>query len=156
MDSQAPGVGRRDREASGSGVGREGHRLEQRDQRAQGDVAEEAAARSATTGLPVLSPAALAARQETFKGFGDGLALAFELALTPLIFGLIGYGLDRWLGLLPVLTVVLVLLCIVGLSMRMWFEYDAQMKVHEAAGPWARRPVTTAAVLEDAPAEERR
>jgi F0F1-type ATP synthase assembly protein I len=119
-------------------------------------VAEETAARSATTGLPLLSPAALAARQETFKGFGDGLALAFELALTPLIFGLIGYGLDRWLGLLPVLTVVLVLLCIVGLSMRMWFEYDAQMKVHEAAGPWARRPVTTTALLEGAPAEERR
>ncbi len=89
-------------------------------------------------GFRGLSPAALAARQETFQGFGDTLALAFELAVTPFIFGLIGYGLDRWLGLTPVFTIVLVLFCIAGLSVRMWFEYDARMKAHEAAGPWAR------------------
>ncbi len=79
-------------------------------------------------------------RQELYNGFGKGLALAFELALTPAIFGLIGYGLDRWLGTLPVFTIVGVLACVVGLGVRQFYGYDAQMKVHEAAGPWARKP----------------
>lgn len=87
----------------------------------------------------VLSPAVQAQRQELYKGFGDTLALAFELAVTPVIFGLMGYGLDRWLGTLPILTVVFVVLCIVGLSVRLWYDYDARMRVHEANGPWARR-----------------
>jgi hypothetical protein len=93
---------------------------------------------SAAIGPRGLSPAALAARQETYRGFGDTLAVSIELAVMPVIFGLIGYGLDRWLGIVPVLTIVLVVFCIAGLSARMWFEYDARMKVHEAAGPWAR------------------
>lgn len=81
-------------------------------------------------------------RQELYNGFGNGLALAFELAVTPAIFGLIGYGLDRWLGTLPVFTITLVLACVVGLGVRQFYGYDAQMKVHEAAGPWARKPDT--------------
>jgi hypothetical protein len=44
-------------------------------------------------------------RREVESGFGDGLAKAFELVLTPAIFGLLGFGLDRWLGLTPLLTV---------------------------------------------------
>ena len=87
----------------------------------------------------VLSPAALTERRELYRGFGDTLALAFELAVTPVIFGLMGYGLDRWLDTMPILTIVFVLLCIVGLSARLWYGYDAQMRVHEANGPWARR-----------------
>ena len=93
-------------------------------------------------GPRALSPADLRARQETYRGFGDTLAVSVELAVSPVIFGLVGYGLDRWLGIVPVLTIVLVLLCIAGLSVRMWFEYDARMKVHEAAGPWARAKVS--------------
>jgi len=49
------------------------------------------------------------------NGFGDGLAKAFELVLTPALFGLAGFGLDRWLGLTPLLTIVLTVwaLCVV-------------------------------------------
>ena len=85
-----------------------------------------------------LSPTDVVARQETYQAFGDTLAVAVELAVTPVVFGLIGYGLDRWLGVVPLLTVVLVVFAIAGLSVRMWFDYDARMKVHEAEGPWAR------------------
>jgi F0F1-type ATP synthase assembly protein I len=97
---------------------------------------------SGPRGPRALSPADLAARQETYRGFGDTLAVSIELAVSPVIFGLIGYGLDRWLGVVPLFTIVLVLFCIAGLSARMWFEYDARMKVHEAAGPWARTKVS--------------
>lgn len=93
---------------------------------------------SVPTGPGTLSPAELLARQETYRGFGDTLAVSVELAVSPVIFGLIGYGLDRWLGIVPLFTIVLVLICIAGLAVRMWFVYDARMKVHEAAGPWAR------------------
>ncbi len=101
--------------------------------------AERGASPSDPNGHRALSPAELAARQETYRGFGDTLAVSVELAVSPVIFGLIGYALDRWLGIVPLLTIVLVVMCIAGLSVRMWYEYDARMKVHEAAGPWARR-----------------
>ncbi len=86
-----------------------------------------------------LSPAVLTQRRELYQGFGDTLAVAFELAVTPVIVGLMGYGLDRWLGTTPILTVIFVLLAIVGLSARMWYGYDARMRVLEANGPWAKR-----------------
>jgi F0F1-type ATP synthase assembly protein I len=95
------------------------------------------------------SSAALLARQQTYRGFGDALAMAFELVMTPMLFGLGGYGLDRWLGTSPVFTIVLSLLGIIGISVRMYYDYDARMRVHDAAGPWARtRPGTDATPLE--------
>ena len=74
---------------------------------------------------------------ELYNGAGEGLSRAFELALTPAIIGGFGYLLDRWLGLLPVLTIVFFLVAMAGLMARMWYAYDARMKEHEAAGPWA-------------------
>ena len=103
-------------------------------------------AEGTSSGPRTLSPADLLARQETYRGFGDTLAVSIELAVSPVIFGLIGYGLDRWLGTVPLLTIVLALFCIAGLSIRMWFEYDARMKVHEAAGPWARKKASACRV----------
>ena len=73
----------------------------------------------------------LTARRETNKGLGDGLALAFELAVTPTIFGIIGYMLDRWLGIVPVLTIVLGIVAMVGMFVRMWYGYDLQMRDQE-------------------------
>ncbi len=84
-----------------------------------------------------LNPAELAARQDLYNGFGNGLALAFELALVPAIFGAMGYALDRWLGLLPVLTIVFVLIAVAGLSVRQFAAYTFNMKLHEGQGPWA-------------------
>ena len=55
-------------------------------------------------------------RRDMYNGFGDGLARAFELAVTPVIFGGIGFGLDRWLGLAPLLTLVLFLFGVAGTS----------------------------------------
>jgi F0F1-type ATP synthase assembly protein I len=77
--------------------------------------------------------------QELYNGAGEGMARAFELALTPAIIGGFGYLLDRWLGLLPVLTIVFFLVAMAGLVARMYYSYDAQMKDHEATGPWARK-----------------
>ena len=74
---------------------------------------------------------------ELYNGAGEGLSRAFELAVTPAIIGGFGYLLDRWLGLLPVLTIVFFLVAVAGVITRMYYGYDAKMKEHEAAAPWA-------------------
>ncbi len=78
---------------------------------------------------------------ELYRNFGDGFTRAFELAFTPAIFGAIGYAIDRWLGVVPVFTTVLVLLTLVGLLLRVWYGYVYRMQALEASGPWARQPV---------------
>ncbi len=74
---------------------------------------------------------------------------AYELVLSPLILGVIGFGIDRLLGTLPVLTVTFVVAGLVGASAKLYFSYKAEMEMHEAQGPWARNeqaaPLTTPA-----------
>ncbi|MGH9150680.1 MAG: AtpZ/AtpI family protein [Acidimicrobiales bacterium] len=79
-------------------------------------------------------------RREVYQGFGDGLARAFELALTPAVFGVAGFGIDRWLGTLPVFLLVFVLLAAVGLFVRAWYGYARDMAAHEQQAPWAPPP----------------
>lgn len=66
------------------------------------------------------------------------MSRAFELALTPAILGGLGYLLDRWLGLLPVFTILFFLVAMVGLMARMYYAYDAKMKDHDSVGPWSK------------------
>ena len=79
-------------------------------------------------------------RRETYNGFAEAYTRAFEFALAPVIFGAAGYLLDRWLGLVPVFTIALLLLGLVGAFARMWLAYETRMRAHEARGPWAPRP----------------
>jgi hypothetical protein len=76
-------------------------------------------------------------KAEIYRGFGEGLSRAFELAVTPAIFGAGGYALDRWLGIVPVFTTIFVLLAVVGLLLRVWYGYVYRMQALEASGPWA-------------------
>jgi F0F1-type ATP synthase assembly protein I len=77
-------------------------------------------------------------RQQMWTGFGDTLARAVELVATPLLFGLGGWALDRWLGTRPVFTLLLFLLAIVGMAARMYYAYKVEMEAHERAGVWSR------------------
>jgi hypothetical protein len=95
-------------------------------------IRREAAAISVVT--PPVDP-----RAEIYRGFGDGLSRAFELAVTPAIFGAGGYALDRWLGIVPVFTTIFVLLAVIGLLLRVWYGYVYRMQALEASGPWANR-----------------
>jgi F0F1-type ATP synthase assembly protein I len=76
---------------------------------------------------------------ELYRGFGSSTSRAFELALSPMVLAAFGYLLDRLLGSLPVLTILFFVVGMVGLTATMWYGYSAKMKVHEQAGPWARR-----------------
>jgi len=78
-------------------------------------------------------------KRDLYNGFGDTLARAFELVVTPLVFALLGRLLDGWLDTTPVFTVALGAFGLAGTVLRMYFGYEAAMKRHEQAGPWARR-----------------
>lgn len=73
-----------------------------------------------------------------YNTFGQGFSRAFELAVTPVLFGAMGFGLDRWLGTLPVFTAILSLLALVGMLLRTWYGYCYRMEAIEATGPWAK------------------
>jgi F0F1-type ATP synthase assembly protein I len=51
-----------------------------------------------------------AEERELKEGFGDAAAAAFELAVTPAIFGVLGWLLDRSIGTSPVFTIAFVLI----------------------------------------------
>ncbi len=76
-------------------------------------------------------------QRDMYRGAGDGFTRSFELALTPAVFAGFGYLLDGWIGIRPVLTIALFLICVAGQFVRMYYTYDARMKVLEGAGPWA-------------------
>ena len=78
-------------------------------------------------------------RRQTWNGFGDGLARAFEIAVTPALFGAFGWLIDRWTATMPVLTILFFLFAVIGMLVRAWYGYDAEMRAHEEAAPWARK-----------------
>ena len=68
---------------------------------------------------------------ETANAVADGFAKAVEFVVTPLLFGVGGHFLDRWLGTGPVLTVILfvwALTVTVGMAIR---DYNAKMRAEE-------------------------
>lgn len=63
---------------------------------------------------------------------------AYELVFSPLLLALVGYGLDRWFGIVPVLTVIFALVGVGGAVTKIYVQYRDEMREHEANGPWAR------------------
>ena len=118
-----------------------------------------------TRAAAVQAPRTRGVRGDLYRTFGDSYMTAFELAVTPAILGLMGYGLDRWLGIVPVLTLVLALTAFLTLLLRTWSDYVEQMERLESAGPWANatkaapgptgpavRTVSASATANEAPA----
>ena len=64
---------------------------------------------------------------ELKQGFGDALAAAFELAVTPAIFGVLGWLVDRRLGIFPVSTIAFVLVTVGYATWRLCSRYSTQM-----------------------------
>ncbi len=100
-----------------------------------------------TAHLTRREPAARPGDAPAGSSLGDGFTRSFELAVTPAVVGLGGFGLDRWLGTTPVLTVVLTVLALVGVVASLYFGYRREMEGHEARlrGSRSGRPPTPAA-----------
>lgn len=62
----------------------------------------------------------------------------FELVLSPLILALVGFGIDKLFGTVPLFTVLFAVLGLIGVVVKIYYNYRAEMEAHEAEGPWAR------------------
>ena len=73
-----------------------------------------------------------AERRAINHGFSDAMARAVELAVTPTIFGFLGWLLDGWLGTRPLFMLALGLFTAVYVGWRMMTGYDEAMRQQEA------------------------
>ena len=77
-------------------------------------------------------------RRGLWDGFGSGLQQAVELAVVPLLFGLLGGLLDRWLGTTPAFTIALLCFAFVGTFLNAYYAYLAKVQEEEKDKPWNR------------------
>ncbi len=84
-------------------------------------------------------PVDLRARRELNQGFGEALSRAFELAVTPVVFGFLGHLLDMRLGTSPIFLLALALFAVVGSFVKFWYAYTADMDARDKGTPWAKR-----------------
>lgn len=86
----------------------------------------------------------LSAKRELNNGFGNALTAAVELAVTPAIFALIGWQLDRWLGTSPLFLLFLFVFTVGYVIWRQFTTYDTKMRQHEQdlLGPGTDRGAT--------------
>ncbi|HEY7068657.1 MAG TPA: AtpZ/AtpI family protein [Acidimicrobiales bacterium] len=82
----------------------------------------------------------LTLKQELNRGFGDALATAFELALTPAIMGLIGWWLDRWLGTGPFLFLFLFVFTVSYEIWKLFKRYEMRMHAEQSKVKGLRPP----------------
>ena len=78
-------------------------------------------------------------RRATWRGFGDGMTQAVEMAVMPVLFGLLGLALDGWRGTKPVFLVAFVTLAAAGSFARAYYAFQAAAERADEGKPWARR-----------------
>jgi F0F1-type ATP synthase assembly protein I len=66
------------------------------------------------------------------------MARGFEIVLTPLLMGGLGYLLDGWFGTGPILAVVFFVLGVIGIFTKLKVGYDRQFAEAEVGKPWTR------------------
>jgi len=72
-------------------------------------------------------------RREIPNNYGDGLSIAFELVLTPAVFGVLGWLADRALGTTPLFTIVLSLTALAVVTGLTIWRYEHEMRRSETA-----------------------
>jgi F0F1-type ATP synthase assembly protein I len=77
-------------------------------------------------------------KRDLYRGLDDGWTRAMELALTPVLFGFIGYLIDSWVGTRPAFTIVLVVIAVAGVLVKVFYAYERAMRDHDASSPWGR------------------
>jgi len=77
--------------------------------------------------------------QKATMTYATAWSRGFELAGVTAVFVLIGLGLDNLFGTRPICTVVLGVLAMIGLGVRAYYSYRAQMDAEEEGKPWTQR-----------------
>ncbi len=77
-------------------------------------------------------------------------AASFELAFAPVLLALVGLWLDRTLGTTPFLVVGLAVLGVLGVGVKIYYQYRHHMATLQSSAPWADRTVDRLAERESA------
>jgi F0F1-type ATP synthase assembly protein I len=80
----------------------------------------------------------LRARQDLNRCFSDALGRGIDLALTPVVFGLVGWLIDRVAGTSPWFTIGVAAVGVVGTAVKIKLGYDKEMSAYD--GDVATRP----------------
>ena len=80
----------------------------------------------------------MASNVRALQGADDGITAAFELVLTPALFALFGWLVDRWLGTTPLFVLAFAGIVLAYEVWRLWYNYTERMKSYEAALPNTR------------------
>lgn len=83
----------------------------------------------------------LRARQDLNRGFNDALGRGIDLALTPVVFGVIGWLIDRVAGTSPVFTIIVAAIGVVGTVVKMKLGYDRDMSAFDDTATTRTRTV---------------
>lgn len=67
------------------------------------------------------------------SGFGDALSVAFEMVVTPAIFGFLGYLLDRRIGTTPLFLATFSVITLSYMVWKTYARYEHDMAREEAA-----------------------
>ena len=81
----------------------------------------------------------LRSRSSSRHRFNDGLSQALSLVAGPVLFGFLGWLLDRSLGTGPVLMLTLGIFGFLGAVVALYYRYKEAMEREEADKPWSRR-----------------
>jgi F0F1-type ATP synthase assembly protein I len=70
-------------------------------------------------------------KRDLNNGFGDAMARAVELVVTPGIFGFLGWLLDRKLGTTPLFALIFFIGVFGYVVWKLWMGYETAMQKHE-------------------------
>ena len=93
----------------------------------------------------------LRAKQDLNRGFSDALGRGVDLALTPIVFGLVGWLIDRVAGTSPVFTIVVATIGVVGTAVKIKLGYDKDMAEHTTGAVSTPRQVAPAPITPRGP-----
>ncbi len=88
----------------------------------------------------------LRAKQDLNRGFSDALGRGVDLALTPVVFGLVGWLIDRVAGTSPVFTILVATIGVVGTAVKIKLGYDKDMAEHTTGAVSTPRQVAPAPI----------
>ncbi|HEY7134560.1 MAG TPA: AtpZ/AtpI family protein [Acidimicrobiia bacterium] len=78
-------------------------------------------------------------RAATQQGYNDALTQALTFVVAPVLLGLLGFAIDRWLGTGPVFMLALASLGVVATFVTAYYEYQARCAREDKGKPWSRR-----------------
>jgi len=82
-------------------------------------------------------------RRHLNQGFGAALNNAFEIAVVPFVFAVLGWLVDQLLGTGWVFAAVLGTIGLAGTFVKLYYRYSHQMLQLEESGPWHRTSKAT-------------